>query len=177
VLETARGGILLKGVGYASNEASVLTNVSADHLDLQGIHTLPELAAAKATICRITKPDGWVVLNADDPHVAAVAGLAVARVAVFSLEPGASPVVDAHVEHGGRAYVLRRGSLIEVEGGQSRPFLDVATFPPPSAASPATTSRTRSRRRPAPGRWAPRWSRSRMAFATSVPRPTAHRDV
>jgi cyanophycin synthetase len=44
VLETARGGILLRGVGYESNEASVVTNVSSDHLDLQGIHTLPELA-------------------------------------------------------------------------------------------------------------------------------------
>ena len=73
VLETARGGIVLRGVGYESNDASVLTNVSSDHLDLQGIHTLPELAEVKSTICRITKPDGWVVLNADDPLVAAVA--------------------------------------------------------------------------------------------------------
>ena len=73
VLETARGGIVLRGVGYESNDASVLTNVSSDHLDLQGIHTLPELAEVKSTICRITRPDGWVVLNADDPLVAAVA--------------------------------------------------------------------------------------------------------
>jgi cyanophycin synthetase len=34
VLETARGGILLRGVGYESNEASVITNVSSDHMDL-----------------------------------------------------------------------------------------------------------------------------------------------
>ena len=40
VLETARGGILLRGVAYQSNEASVLTNVTSDHLHLQGIHTL-----------------------------------------------------------------------------------------------------------------------------------------
>ena len=73
VLETARGGIVLRGMGYESNEVSVLTNVSSDHLDLQGIHTLPELAEVKATVARITKPDGWVVLNADDPYVAAVA--------------------------------------------------------------------------------------------------------
>ena len=39
------------GMGYESNEASVLTNVSSDHLDLQGIHTLPELAEVKSTIC------------------------------------------------------------------------------------------------------------------------------
>ena len=41
VLETARGGIVLRGMGYESNEVSILTNVSSDHLDLQGIHTLP----------------------------------------------------------------------------------------------------------------------------------------
>jgi UDP-N-acetylmuramyl tripeptide synthase len=68
VLETARGGILLRGVGYESNEASVITNVSADHLDLQGVHTLPELAEVKATVCRITRPDGWIVLNGDGPR-------------------------------------------------------------------------------------------------------------
>ena len=129
VLETARGGILLRGVGYASNEASVLTNVSADHLDLQGIHTLPELAAAKATICRITKPDGWVVLNADDRHVAAVARLVRARVAYFSLDASASPALRAHVERGGRAYVVRRGALAEIEAGEARPFLDVVEIP------------------------------------------------
>lgn len=129
VLETARGGILLRGVGYASNEASVLTNVSADHLDLQGIHTLPELAAAKATICRITRPDGWVILNADDRHVAAVAGLVAARVAFFSLAPDASPVLGPHLAAGGRAYVLRDGALVETEAGAARPFLDVADLP------------------------------------------------
>ena len=73
MLETARGGIVLRGMGYESNEGSVLTNVSSDHLDLQGIHTLPELAEVKSTVCRITKASGWVVLNGDDPLVAAIA--------------------------------------------------------------------------------------------------------
>ena len=67
----ANTDIVLRGMGYESNDASILTNVSSDHLDLQGIHTLPELAEVKATVCRITKPDGWVVLNGDDPLVAA----------------------------------------------------------------------------------------------------------
>ena len=56
VLETARGGIVLRGMGYESNDAAVLTNVSSDHLDLQGIHTLPELAEVKGTVARITRP-------------------------------------------------------------------------------------------------------------------------
>src|SRR6478736_1780640 len=105
VLETARGGIVLRGVGYESNEASVLTNVSSDHLDLQGIHTLPELAEVKSTICRITVPDGWVVLNADDALVAAVARRVKAHVALFTLEGDASATVTRHRRSGGRAYL------------------------------------------------------------------------
>ena len=50
VLETARGGILLRGMGYESNDAWVITNVSSDHMDLQGIHTLPELAEVKSAV-------------------------------------------------------------------------------------------------------------------------------
>jgi cyanophycin synthetase len=131
VLETARGGIVLRGVGYESNDASVLTNVSSDHLDLQGIHTLPELAEVKATICRITRPDGWVVLNGDDPHVAAIARRVRAHVAYFSLSPDGSTAVRRHLANGGRAYVLRRGALVEVNGarGAGRVLADVRDVP------------------------------------------------
>ncbi|MCW2809708.1 MAG: putative ligase, partial [Friedmanniella sp.] len=66
VTETARGGILRRGVGVAWNNVSVVTNVSADHLGLGGIDTLDQLAEVKAVITRITRPDGWCVLNADD---------------------------------------------------------------------------------------------------------------
>lgn len=116
VLETARGGIVLRGVGYESNDASILTNVSPDHLDLQGIHTLPELAEVKATICRITRPDGWVVLNADDTFVRAVARHVRARLALFTLEGDRSPAVRRHLAAGGRAYLVRRNELGEAEG-------------------------------------------------------------
>ena len=129
VLETARGGIVLRGVGYESNEASVLTNVSSDHLDLQGIHTLPELAEVKSTICRITVPDGWVVLNADDPLVAAVARRVKAHVALFTLEGDGSAVVARHRERGGRAYLVRDGTIVEANGATETPIVDVARVP------------------------------------------------
>ncbi len=129
VLETARGGILLRGVGYESNEASVLTNVTSDHLDLQGIHTLPELAEVKATICRITKPDGWVVLNADDPLCAAVGRRVRGRVALFSLKGTRSAAIRRHAQRGGRSYVLGDGELVEIEGDRSRSLVDVAEVP------------------------------------------------
>jgi len=116
VLETARGGLVLRGLGYESNEASILTNVSSDHLDLQGIHTLPELAEVKATICRVTRRDGWVILNADDPLVRAVERRVRANVALFTLEGETSRPVRRHLARGGRAYLVRRGDLGEAQG-------------------------------------------------------------
>ena len=129
VLETARGGIVLRGVGYESNDASVLTNVSSDHLDLQGIHTLPELAEVKSTICRITKPGGWVVLNADDPHVAAVARRVRGQVAYFTLGGRGSRIVSRHRARGGRAYLVHRGTMIEANGHDETEIVDVARIP------------------------------------------------
>jgi cyanophycin synthetase len=118
VLETARGGLVLRGMGYESNDASVLTNVSSDHLDLQGIHTLPELAEVKATVARATRPDGWVVLNADDPLVAAVGRTVRAHVALFSAAGGAraTAAIRRVVAGGGRGYVVRRGWIVEIDG-------------------------------------------------------------
>ncbi len=129
VLETARGGILLRGVGYESNEASVLTNVSSDHLDLQGIHTLPELAEVKATVCRMTKPDGWVVLNADDPYVAAVARDVRARIAWFSTAAHTPARVARTVAAGGRAYLVRDRRVVESDGATTREIVDLVDVP------------------------------------------------
>jgi cyanophycin synthetase len=129
VLETARGGILLHGVGYESNEASVITNVSSDHMDLQGIHTLPELAEVKATICRITRPDGWAILNADDAHVASIARRVHARVAFFSLLGDRSRLVRRHLRRGGPAYLVRDGAIGEASGTAWRRIASLREVP------------------------------------------------
>jgi len=128
VLETARGGIVLKGIGYESNEASILTNVSPDHLDLQGIHTLPELAEVKATVARITKPDGVAVLNAEDPLVAVLARRVRARVCFFSLDPK-NARVRRHVARGGLAAVLENDWLVELDGAKRHRIVRVDKVP------------------------------------------------
>jgi cyanophycin synthetase len=134
VLETARGGLVLRGMGYESNEVGVLTNVSSDHLDLQGIHTLPELAEVKSTVVRVTKPDGWCVLNADDPHVAALARRVRGNVALFTLVAGGSARVRRHAARaasggGGRGYAVDGGWIVELEGGRSTQIIEVRRVP------------------------------------------------
>jgi cyanophycin synthetase len=66
ILETARGGMLLRGMGVNQTDVTVVTNVAADHLGLNGIDTLDQLAEVKAIPTLIVKPDGWTVLNGDD---------------------------------------------------------------------------------------------------------------
>lgn len=127
VLETARGGLIQRGLGYESNDAAVFTNVSADHLDMGGIHTLAELAEVKATVCRVTRPDGWVVLNADDPLVSAVARRVRASVAWFTLAAG--PAARARARAGGRLYTVEDGVLVEREGADVRPLAAVDEVP------------------------------------------------
>lgn len=117
VLETARGGILLRGIGYAANDVAVVTNVSADHLGLQGIDTLDELADAKAAVVRITRRSGWAVLNAADPRVWAMRRQTRGRWYPFSLDPEA-PQIDAALDRGGRAAVLQRGWLVLLAAGR-----------------------------------------------------------
>jgi cyanophycin synthetase len=128
VLETARGGLMLRGLAYESNEAAVLTNVSSDHMDLQGIHTLPELAQVKSVIARVTKPDGVVVLNADDDLVAGVARWVRARVWLTSMRSTGARIRRL-LGAGGRAYVLDGEALVECEGSSRRVLLSVVEIP------------------------------------------------
>ncbi len=128
VLETARGGILLRGLGYQSNDVSVLTNISADHLDLQGVHTLPELTEVKSVICRVTRPGGVVVLNADDPLVAGVARHVRSTVYLFSLS-GRGARLARYVGHGGRAFVVEDGWIVERTGVGTARIVAVANLP------------------------------------------------
>ena len=111
ILETARGGLLLRGMGVVANDVSVVTNVSADHLGQQGIDTIDQLAEVKAIITRVTSPSGWCVLNADDPRVLAMRAGTRARPWVFSLDPDA-PALRTSLDAGGRGITVLDGQIV-----------------------------------------------------------------
>ena len=115
VLETARGGLLLRGAGTAWNDVSVVTNVTADHLGLLGITTLDQLAEVKGIVPRQTRAGGWCVLNADDPRVLAMRWRSKGKPWVFTLDPD-SPGLRAALDEGGRAMTLADGQVSVVSG-------------------------------------------------------------
>jgi cyanophycin synthetase len=116
ILETARGGLLLKGMGVSANDVGVVTNVSEDHLGMQGIDTVDQLAEVKAIVTRATKPGGWVVLNGDDPRVWAMRSVARGRPWAFSLDAD-SPALREALNAGGRAATVLDGDLVVLSPG------------------------------------------------------------
>ncbi len=68
-LETARGGILRRGLPLFQARAALVTNIAADHLGQYGVNTVEALAEAKFAVARAVAQDGVLVLNADDPLV------------------------------------------------------------------------------------------------------------
>lgn len=66
VLETARGGILRRGLGVLGVDVAVVTNIEADHFGEYGVSSLADLAMVKLVSAKALRPGGVLVLNADD---------------------------------------------------------------------------------------------------------------
>jgi cyanophycin synthetase len=129
VLETARGGLLLRGAGAMHNDVSVVTNVGADHLGLHGIYTIDDLAEVKAVVPHLTREGGWTVLNAQDPRVLAMRTSSKGRPWVFSLDPSAPGVRTALDEHGRATVVMDDQITVLGEGGLTDPLIALTDIP------------------------------------------------
>ncbi|MDP8907851.1 MAG: Mur ligase family protein, partial [Chloroflexota bacterium] len=128
VLETARGGILLRGLGYESNDVSVVTNISADHLGLHGIFTVEGLARVKRIVPRATRPGGFAVLNADDSRVLAMRDGLRARPFLITRQ-AAHDEVAAHVAAGGWALRVVDGNIHWMHDGDEETLISVEQIP------------------------------------------------
>ena len=129
VTETARGGILRRGVGVAYNDVSVVTNISADHLGVDGIDTLDQLAEVKAVITKITKPDGWCVLNADDPRTFAMRLGTKAQIWVFTRDPDSPSGRSVRSERGRMTTLLDGWICVLRPGADPLPVVQVIEVP------------------------------------------------
>ncbi|MGL5943545.1 MAG: cyanophycin synthetase [Waterburya sp.] len=115
VLETARGGILRSGLAFEDCDIGVVLNVAADHLGLGGIDTIEQMAKVKAVVAETVKAEGYAILNADDPLVAAMAEKLNCKVAYFSMNPD-NPIIIEHSRRNGLAAIYENGYLSILEG-------------------------------------------------------------
>ena len=107
VMETARGGILRSGLGFQTSDVAACINVTADHLGLNGIDTVEELAQVKRIV--IESATGTALLNADDIHSLRMADFTQAEhIFYVTMDPNHS-LVKKHIRSKGRAIVLENG--------------------------------------------------------------------
>ena len=110
VLETARGGILRSGLAFTTCDVGVVLNVAADHLGIGDIETIHDMAHLKSVVAEAVAPEGYAVLNADDPLVAAMARRVKGQVAYFTMNPE-NELVQSHTRKGGLAAAYENGYL------------------------------------------------------------------
>jgi cyanophycin synthetase len=115
VLECARGGILRSGLGFDHCDIGIITNIAEDHLGLQGINSLDDLARVKAVVAKSVRQTGTAILNADDDLVYRIREELDCKVALFSLSAH-NPRIEAHVSMGGTALVADHDALILLRG-------------------------------------------------------------
>ena len=116
VFEVARGGVLREGLGFDRCEVAVVTNIgSGDHLGLNYITTVEDLAVLKRVIVQNVAPDGHAVLNAADPIVAAMASVCPGKVIFFAADHH-HPLMATHRAQGKRTVFVDGAILVAAEG-------------------------------------------------------------
>lgn len=133
VLETARGGILRRGLGYDWSDIGILTNISDDHVGQDGIKSVDDVVFIKSLVAERVKEGGTLILNADDEYLVKLAydervNKVSKKVVYFSLNEN-NPVVRGHLQAGGTAYFPRDKVLLEVIGDRERTIAPLSRLP------------------------------------------------
>lgn len=118
VLETARGGILRAGLCFQNADVGIITNIEEDHLGLNDIQNLDDLANVKAVVGRSVRKTGTAVLNADDAQCVKIAKELDCNIVYFSMHQE-NPVIIEHLSKGKMA-VLSDGDAINIFCGADK---------------------------------------------------------
>ena len=111
ILETARGGILRRGLAAERAQVAVITNISSDHFGEYGVHDLAGLADVKLVVASVVDKKGLLVLNADDSILLARADELDCPIGWFSRDYH-HPTLQAHRARGGSTSGIRDYRLI-----------------------------------------------------------------
>lgn len=129
VFETARGGLLREGLAFDRCQVGVVTNLGlGDHLGLNYITTVEDLAVLKRVVVHNVADNGYAVLNAADPIVASMAATSSGSVIFFTADRH-HPVMATHRAQGKRTVYVENGDLVAAEGNHELIRIALAGVP------------------------------------------------
>lgn len=128
VLECARGGILRSGLGFDNCNISIVTNITDDHLGLNDIDTIHQLARVKAVVPQSTFDHGYAILNADDDLVFRIKRTLDCNIALFSMDAN-NPRIINHCREGGLAAFIENNHFVISKGEWKTTIAEVSQVP------------------------------------------------
>ncbi|SMC72403.1 cyanophycin synthetase [Sporomusa malonica] len=128
VLEVARGGIVRGGLGYDYADVGVITNITEDHIGQDGIEDLEDLAYIKSLVIETVRPDGVVLLNADDQRIVTLKSRTKAEIVYFSTRLD-NLAVRRHLGEGRKACFVKNGIIYLASGQSEQPIIPIVEIP------------------------------------------------
>lgn len=125
IIETARGGLLRRGLPLPKAAACLITNIASDHLGEYGIHDVEALADAKFTVSKAVQQSGVLILNADDKRLKSRGDAFTGAVAWYGLS-----LSDRDVPSDGYAAFIRDDNFAIARDGEVISILPVEDFAP-----------------------------------------------
>ncbi|NMS88189.1 cyanophycin synthetase, partial [Clostridioides difficile] len=100
VLEVARGGLIRKGLAYDVADVAVITNITEDHLGIDDVNDIEQLAFVKALVGEAVKEDGYVVVNADENWIKNIVSRIKAKKNIIDKDRD-NPLIEENIKSGG----------------------------------------------------------------------------
>jgi len=137
VLESARGGMLRRGLAVSDADVAVVTNVAEDHFGEHGVADLATMMRTKAVVYGAVRPTaagGRCVLNADDPTA-----VAWARANAIEADPERwilltdalvpDTLAHEHLVRGGVVYCIDSHHLTRTTRAATQRIIGIPTIP------------------------------------------------
>lgn len=128
VLETARGGLIRKGLAYELADVAAITNITEDHIGVDGIKSMEELANVKSLVGEAVKDDGYVVLNADDKWSKKILKNIHAKKIFFSKKKD-NALIQSAISSGNIAVYLENNILYVTNEKKNYKIADIRNIP------------------------------------------------
>lgn len=128
VLETARGGLIKKGLAYDLADIAVITNITNDHLGLDGIESMEDLMFVKSLVAEEVKKDGYTVINADDKYSRKIIDRVKCEKIYFAKSKD-NDLVKENIENGKIAVFIEDNNICVVNNNKQYTVISIDKLP------------------------------------------------
>lgn len=120
VLETARGGIIKKGLAYDLADVAVITNITEDHLGVNNVNTMDDLCKVKSLVAEAVKDEGYVIINADDRWSKKIINRIKSKIIYYSLDYKNSLIIKNIKQKGISVYIKDKSIVVNKDGVENK---------------------------------------------------------